>query len=182
MRRPRPTELRWSGGAELLAPALAARVQRERRLCGKLKPRTPAATVQRRVRELVLLLAAARTRGAPTMAQRGLASAGRAAAEGVEEAVCTVARGTRAAPAAAGQRGTGKEGAVVSGWRQTETRGGAAEGAREHEGGRRVQQGNASIIGEETAARSAEGLASASTIGEGASARSAEGGASASTL
>ena len=179
MRRPRPTELRWSGGAELLAPALAARVQRERRLCGKLKPRTPAATVQRRVRELVLLLAAARARGAPTMAQRGLASAGRAAAEGVEEAV---ARGTRAAPAAAGQRGTGKEGAVVSGWRQTETRGGAAEGAREHEGGRRVQQGNASIIGEETAARSAEGLASASTIGEGASARSAEGGASASTL
>ena len=89
---------------------------------------------------------------------RGLASAGKTAAEGAGEA----SQGTHVAQAAGGQKQmSGEERVAASVRHQTVTRGGAAGEGSEHEWG---SWGNASTIGEGASARSAEGRASASTI------------------
>ena len=77
-----------------------------------------AATRGRAEGELVLSAAAARSRGTWTMAQQRLASAGRAAAEGVGEASLVAA----VAHTAAGQRISRVERVARSGRLQTETR------------------------------------------------------------
>ena len=80
---------------------------------------------------------------------------------------------------AGGKGRSREERAAISGRRQTETREEAAGEGSEHEGGSR---GNASTIGKEAGARSAEGRASASMLGQGVRAGIAEGRASASTI
>ena len=112
-----------------------------------------AATRGRAEGELVLSAAAARSRGTWTMAQQRLASAGRAAAEGVGEASLVAA----VAHTAAGQRISRVEWVAGSGRLQTETREEAAKRRSKQEEGSR---GNVSTIGKGADARSAEGRSS----------------------
>ena len=185
-------DLTGEGGGVAAVAALTARGAREedeaaasavraRSLCGQRPASDTAqrmwATVRRRGRGPVRLVAAAGQGARGQWSSKG-GQEEAAGKEAVEEAG-KAGRGTQAVQAAAGQRRGRVERAAGNGHRQTQTREGAAGGASEQEGGRR---GNASTIGEETGARSAEGRASASTLGKGASARSAEGRASASTL
>ena len=175
-------------------PKVAA-AERARSLPRQRPARMLRPVVRRQEGELVLSAAAARSRGTWTMAQQRLASAGRAAAEGVGEASLVAA----VAHTAAGQRISRVEWVAGSGRLQTETREEAAKRRSKQEEGSR---GNVSTIGKGADAGSAAGGAwasastngegahvwsaaggaSASTIGERASARSAEGGASASTI
>ena len=160
------------GGEQM--PKVAA-AERARSLPRQRPARMLRPVVRRQEGELVLSAAAARSRGTWTMAQQRLASAGRAAAEGVGEASLVAA----VAHTAAGQRISRVERVARSGRLQTETREEAAKRRSKQEEGSR---GNVSTIEEKASAGSAEGRASASTIGEGAGARNAEGRASASTL
>ena len=178
------------GGEQM--PKVAA-AERARSLPRQRPARMLRPVVRRQEGELVLSAAVARSRGTWTMAQQRLASAGRAAAEGVGEASLVAA----VAHTAAGQRISRVEWVAGSGRLQTETREEAAKRRSKQEEGSR---GNVSTIGKGADAGSAAGgasastigkstggvgiageRASASTIGERASARSAEGGASAST-
>ena len=117
------------------------------------------AAVRRRVRVVMLLAAAPRARSAQTLAREGLVGSS-AAGWAADQEAGKADQGAQVAQAAGGLRRVREERAVVSGQRQTETRGGEAGEGSEHEG---------QIRGD------------VSTIEEGASARSAEGGASAST-